>query len=179
MNESVIIVSSQIDAAFLEKFLFVIKEKIADDCTKIHMLIQSKGGSVPIALAIGRLLNNLSVPAITYNMGNVDSAAVMIFAGGQKRFCFPQSSFGLHPLAQEVVGVKTSEDLKIILDEIETDTSRVVGFLAEQSMISSNEWRKRMNAQQRLSAEGAVEIGLATSILTEYPKIVKRCWDII
>ncbi len=178
MNEKVIFVVSQIDTVFLERFLFVLKEKIQNDCIKIHVMIQSKGGSVPIALAIGRLLKNLNVPVTTYNMGNVDSAAVMIFAGGQERLCFPQSSFALHPLSQDITGVKSSDEFKAILHEIESDTARVTDFLAEQTNISSDEWRRRMNARQHLNVKDSVEIGLATGVLSEYPEALKSSWEI-
>jgi ATP-dependent Clp protease protease subunit len=59
-------------------------------------LISSQGGEVLAGLAAYNFLHGLNVDITTYNIGQVDSAANLIFCAGNRRYALPDSRFLLH-----------------------------------------------------------------------------------
>jgi ATP-dependent Clp protease protease subunit len=63
---------------------------------EIIIQISSSGGSSDHGLLAYNYLKQLNIPKTTIGMGNVDSAAVMIFAAGDRRLTMPSCRFVLH-----------------------------------------------------------------------------------
>jgi ATP-dependent protease ClpP protease subunit len=63
---------------------------------KINLLISSGGGDVVEGLNISAFIRALSIPIDTYNIGQIDSVANVIFSSGEKRFAGKNSSFLFH-----------------------------------------------------------------------------------
>lgn len=164
MSEAHIVLMDTINAEKAENILKLIKEKVSDDCTHIHLAIQSPGGSVPIALALANLLLAFSCPITTYNIGNVDSAALIIFAAGTKRICLPKALFHTHPISKKVEGMQTMETLSSLIGEIAEDTRRVTEFLAHRTNEPASTWKALMSKAHIISSEEALKIGLVHSI---------------
>jgi ATP-dependent protease ClpP protease subunit len=154
-----------IDAELAERALNLLREKVSDDCTRIHLALQSPGGSVPVALSLANILQSLPCPISTYNIGNVDSAAVIVFAAGTERICAPEAIFCVHPIGKSVAGVQTVETLSSLIREIEADTERVAKFLARRTeKTPPSQWRQLMSESHVISPDAALEIGLAHRI---------------
>ena len=84
-NESAYTISGMLDQKCLEAFLKFLQNDVPDECTRLHVMICSNGGHISIALAIGQLLRSLPCEVLTYNIANVDSAAIAVFASGKHR----------------------------------------------------------------------------------------------
>lgn len=161
MSEAHIILMDTIDTEKAENILSILKEKVSDDCTQNHLAIQSPGGSVPVALALANLLLSLSCPITTYNIGNVDSAALIIFAAGTKRICSPKALFHTHPISKNVEGIQTIETLSSLIQEIEEDTRRVAEFLADRAKNTpASTWKELMSKTHIISSDEALKMGL-------------------
>jgi len=164
MSEVHLELMDKIDAEKVEHFLKILKEKTADDCTHLHLAIQSRGGSIPIALALANLLINLSIPITTYNIGNIDSSALVVFAAGNKRICSTKGLFRTHPIGKEVKGVQTIETLTLLLQEIKEDTKQVSEFLASRTKITPKNWSEIMHKSVIISSKEALKMGLVHCI---------------
>jgi ATP-dependent protease ClpP protease subunit len=165
MSEAHIVLMDTIDTEKAENILSLLKEKVSDDCTHIHLAIQSPGGSVPVALALANLLLSLSCPITTYNIGNVDSAALIVFAAGTERVCSPEAMFATHPISKKVEGIQTIETLSSLIQEIEEDTRRVAEFIARQTKKEPpSTWRELMSKTHIICSEEALKIGLVHCI---------------
>ena len=165
MNEAHIVLMDTIDTGKAENILSLLKEKVSEDCTHIHLAIQSPGVSVPVALALANLLLALSCPITTYNIGNVDSAALIVFAAGAERICSPKALFLTHPIGKNVEGVQTIETLSSLIQEIEEDTRRVVEFLAQRTKVTpASIWSELMSKPHIISSDEALKIGLVHRI---------------
>jgi len=154
-----------IDSENVEKLIQTIREKVPDACNRIHLAIQSSGGSVPVALALTNVLKSLKCEIKTYNVGNVDSAAIMVFSAGTERVCSVNATFAVHPVEKKVDGLHTVESLKLILNEIENDTEKVAECLSQNikgDLVSA--WKKRMSHPCIINAEEAIAIGLVHKI---------------
>ncbi len=173
MKEDYFIISGYVDEHMVENILYIVKEKISDDCKKLHIAVQSSGGSVPIALAIANLLMSLPCKVFTYNIGNVESAALIIFSAGENRVCSPGARFYIHPIGKEIRGIQTEETLKKYLNEIKQDTERVAQYLANQTRKTNiNKWKKIYAGSSILLPEKAVQMGLVNCI-AEFPFKIK------
>lgn len=142
------------------------------DVNRIHLLLNSSGGSVGLALAIASIIERLPFEVWTYNIGNVDSAAVIVFAAGCKRICLKSGAFSLHPVGKEISGVKTADELQRLCEEIRADEVRLCEFINGRLSRLSVNWQQLMADSTRITAEDAVRIGLADDI-GEIPKGVK------
>jgi ATP-dependent Clp protease protease subunit len=165
MSDEQIVLMGAIDAEQAEKILTQLREKVADDCTHIHLAIQSPGGSVSVALALANLLLSLSCPITTYNIGNVDSAALIVFAAGTERICCPEAMFATHPISKKVEGIQTIATLASLIKEIEEDTRRVTEFIARQTKKEPpSTWRELLSKTQIISSDEALKLGLVHRI---------------
>jgi ATP-dependent protease ClpP protease subunit len=165
MSEAHAILMGPINAELAERALSFLREKVSNDCIRIHLAIQSPGGSVPVALSLANILQSLPCQITTYNIGNVDSAAVILFAAGTERICAREAIFCLHPISKEVTGLQTIDTLSSLVREIEEDTARVTRFLSRRTeKTTPSRWRELMSEPHVISADTAVEIGLANRI---------------
>jgi len=164
-GEAHVVLIGSIDVTLAERMLGFLREKVPEDCPRIHLAIQSPGGSVPVALALANILQALPCPVTTYNIGNVDSAATILFAAGSERVCAPGARFLLHPIKKSVEGYHTLDTLSSLIKEITEDTRRVTELLAQRTgRTAPSRWEELMSAPHSLSSEAAVELGLAHRI---------------
>ena len=162
--EATYTISGMLDQKCLEDFLRFIQNDVSDECERLNILICSNGGHISIALAIGQLLRSLPCEVFTYNIANVDSAAIAIFASGKRRICTPQGTFMFHPAAKEISGAKSAAELRSLADEVDSDAERLTAFLELCTEIPKETWRKQMDLSVNLTAKGAVTAKLAIEI---------------
>ena len=148
----------------LRQLVRFLHEDVPENAACVDVLIESEGGSVAVALAMARLLKALPCPVRTWNLSNVDSAAIVVFAAGIDRFCAPGGGFFFHPVGREVVGAKTAEEFRKIADEIDSDERQVAEFMAESTGSSAETWQVLMRTSRTMSAEEAMATGLAVGI---------------
>lgn len=169
MKEECLIWLDEITTESADKFLHILKEKVSADCDHIHLAIQSRGGSVPVAIGLANLILCLFCKVTTYNIGNVNSAAIILFAAGQERVCSAKALFHMHPISTELKGLQTHDSLLSAAREIEEDTKRVTEFLANRSGITApDSWMDFMMRSHTLYGEEAIQLGLVHRI-GDYP----------
>lgn len=137
---------------------------VDDSCERLHLLINSQGGEVALALALARMLLSLPCEVITYNLANVDSAAILIFVAGAKRLCLSKSRFFFHPPTKQINGSKTARELILLAREIHLDALRIANYLEERTKTSKQIWLKKMKLNTHLGICDAYDLGLITSL---------------
>lgn len=162
--ESTYIISGVIDNMCFNRLLEFVENRVVDSCERLNVKISSGGGNVGVALAMAHFLHTLPCKVHTYNLANVDSAAVVVFASGFRRVSPPHGIFTFHPPSKDMSGRMTSAELRGAAGEIDSDLARIAEFLETRTSVSSEEWRMRMQTSSRLSANEALCIGLVTDI---------------
>src|SRR3989338_1039698 len=76
--------------------------------------ISSSGGSSDHGLLAYNFLKQIGIKKTTIGMGNVDSAAVMLFCAGDKRIAMPSCRFVLHEARATINGEFNGTKLKEI-----------------------------------------------------------------
>ena len=156
--------SGALDSSVLADFYKMLRRAELNSDDEFHLFIQSEGGSVGVGLSIAKMVMGAGCKTVTYNVSNVDSAAVTIFAAGDIRIASPCSVFYVHAIGRELYGVKTAEELRAIITEIDADTARIAEYLSSRTRLSVNDWRDLMTSPCVLTAEKGYEIGLVSSV---------------
>ena len=167
--ESAYTISGLLDQKCLEEFLKFLQNDVPDECTRLHVQICSNGGHISIALAMGQLLHTLPCEVLTYNIANVDSAAIAVFASGKQRICAPHGAFMFHPAVKEVSGAKNATELRALADEVDLDEERLISFLEYCTGTSKRVWKQKMASSTHITATAALSDNLATEV--EKPRL--------
>jgi len=152
----------------IAQLLFLSNE---DTNADIHMYINSPGGSVSGGLAIFDTMQYLRCDVATYNVGLAASMGAMILCGGTKgkRFLLPNARTLLHqPLIGGVLE-GSATDLSIEAEEIVRLRKALYHILSARTGKTVEQVEKDCDRNKWLDARGAVEYGLADTILERMP----------
>lgn len=135
---------------------------------EIIIQVSSGGGSSDHGLLAYNFLTQLSIPKTTIGMGNVDSAAVMIFSAGDKRIAMPSCRFLLHEslttISNGTFNATKLHEIANLNERITTDYCKVVSKITGQKLSSV---MKKVQEGQVMDSEKAKKYGLVTAIQEE------------
>jgi len=133
----------------------------------IDFVITSLGGSSDLAFmvydTVRFILSDLPVRII--GVGDVQSAAIIVFLSGQERIVTPNTKFFFHEFSRsfEHVELNTSDFQRITLQIIH-DQDNYIRVVAEHTNQAPHEVRRWMQKGTFFTAAQAVDIGLAHSV---------------
>jgi ATP-dependent protease ClpP protease subunit len=80
--------------------LSVVSAQIRNHAKKITIVLASPGGDPSSAFAAYNILRSLPIEITTFNAGNIDSAAMLIYCAGKHRYSLPSPArFLIHSAA--------------------------------------------------------------------------------
>ena len=165
-------ITDDISNLVIAQMLFLQGEDASKD---INVYINSPGGSVTAGLAIYDTMQFLRCDVATYCVGQAASMGAVLLAGGhpEKRFLLANNRVLVHqPLIMgELEGPAT--DLEIEAQEILRLRNRLYEILAKHTGQTTEKIEKDCDRNLWLSAEEAIDYGLADRILQKAPEIVK------
>jgi ATP-dependent protease ClpP protease subunit len=89
----------QVDANTVNMLVTLVDAQVRAGSKKIILLLSSAGGETTSAFTAYNYLRGLRTAGVditTFNVGNVDSAATVIYCAGIRRFSLPGTRFILH-----------------------------------------------------------------------------------
>lgn len=101
-NETYIRFTTDISVDSAERLFRILNKLPSENCNKIHLMIHSTGGSFDTAILLYNQLRGFPSEIYTYNIGAVQSGAILLYCAGKKRFCFANSSFMIHDAFIEI-----------------------------------------------------------------------------
>ena len=140
-----------------------------DPKADIHVYINSPGGSVTAGLGIYDTMQFVTCDVSTYCIGQCASmGAVLLTAGAKgKRFCLPNSRVMIH---QPLAGSEgTATELEIHAREFLRLKKRLNGILIHHTGRSIDDIERDTDRDKFLSAEEAVQYGLADRVIDRMP----------
>ena len=107
--------------------------QLMDTAQPIHIIINSGGGAVVAAWQICDIMDLIQTPVYTIGVGNISSAALMIFLNGEygHRILSKRTSVMSHQYTWGVVG--KYDDLKAANSEIDNLYKRMLEFYIEKT----------------------------------------------
>jgi ATP-dependent Clp protease protease subunit len=171
LKERIIQLDEQVDdksAALVRNQLLYLDS--IDSNKDIHLYINSPGGVVSAGLAIVDTINMINADVATYCVGVAASMGAVIFAAGKKgkRFITPYSEIMIHQPSGGMQG--KSEDMEIATKHIMRLKKKLYDFLAKRCDKTYEEIESASRLDNWLTAEEAIEFGIADKILVNEKK---------
>ncbi len=150
------------------KYEHVIPQLVAVEESKeiegLLIILNTVGGDVEAGLAIAELLSTMKTPTASLVLGGGHSIGVPLAVSCKKSFIVPSATMTVHPVRMNglVLGVPQT------LSYFEKMQDRIVNFVATNSKISSEDFKKLMmktgelvmDVGTVLDGEGAVDCGI-------------------
>lgn len=151
----------------------VVTDQATRGNSKITILISSGGGDTTAGLAAYNILRHLNNAEITtFNIGNVDSAAMLLFCAGSKRYSLPGPGTrflihgnGMNPQLGVPVDVNFWDSQ---VQQLKSLNQMVVQVISEASHDKRAEIEAAVRSQTILSPEQAKEWGIVQDIRTDF-----------
>ncbi|MHC4846288.1 MAG: ATP-dependent Clp protease proteolytic subunit [Planctomycetota bacterium] len=174
LEQRIIMVAKPVDRELAASVVSQLLIMDAQDSTKpITMYVNCPGGDADSGFGIYDAMNFIKAPVTTVCLGLAASAAVIIFVGGEdgKRFTLPHSRFLIHQPSSFSQG--QASDIEITANEIIKTRDLYNKILAEKSHRTEKQILKDVSRDFWLSADEAVEYGLASSIIKSMSELTK------
>ena len=157
-------INDDVASLVVAQLLFLESE---DPDADISLYINSPGGSISAGLAIYDTMNYIKPDVSTICVGRAASMAAFLLSSGAKgkRFVLPNAEVMIH---QPLGGMQgQAEDIKIHADHILKIREKMNRILAENTGKSLRQVAKDTDRDNFLSAEEAVEYGLADKVVSK------------
>ena len=129
----------------------------------IYLLFQSSGGYVGDSVCLYNFFRSLTVDLTLYNVGSIQSGAVVAFLGAKKRKTSAPATFMVHRTLVTQQSANTTR-LKAATEGIILDDKRTESILREHLKLTDQQWSDLDNRELYFSGEEAVQVGLANEI---------------
>lgn len=157
-----LVFTSYIDSTTSTTLLKTMVDAINNQHDELHLLLASPGGQVNEGVALYNWIRALPVPVYTYNMGNVNSIANVVYQAGTKRFSATTSSFMFHD-----VGFGFSKETRLELKDLrekvsalQNDRSLISEIMTRHTSLTDSEVNELFNEMAYLDAKRAFERGI-------------------
>ena len=137
----------------------------------IHLLLNSSGGSVQDGFGAYNYLKSVPAKVSTYNIGNVDSIAGIVFQAGARRVCFPMASFLMHGVGGEFQGRVDAQVMEDRLQAIRLDEERIASIYEQHTKLDASVLATKFRQQTVYSASDALAVGLVDDVfVAQFPR---------
>ncbi|MCR4839197.1 MAG: ATP-dependent Clp protease proteolytic subunit [Eubacterium sp.] len=152
--------------ALIEYLLFLDKDEPGQEIT---LCINSPGGEVVSGLAVYDTIQMLKSPVRTICIGTAASMGAILFLAGTRREMLPHTKLMIHdPLLAGLAQPQMALQLRKQADQL-METRDVLGkVISEKSGLPLEKVYEMTAEDCFLTAEKAVELGLATEIIREW-----------
>lgn len=129
----------------------------------VHLLFQTNGGIVGDGIALYNFFRVLPVGMTIYNVGCIASVGVAAYLGAKDRVASKTAAFMMHKSSASLGGF-TAERMSAHLKSLILDDSRVEAIFKNETALTNDHWAIHSRSDLWLSAEEAVQTGIASRI---------------
>ena len=153
------------------KLVKVVASALQQGNTELHLLMSSQGGLVDPGMSIFNFLRGVPLKVTTYNYGNVDSVAGVIYCAGTTRFATPHCKFLIHGITWRVpannnVTELSEQRIREFLGQIDAMKHNIGSVIAEATGKTVEAVASDMTQGLTLTAADAKAYGLVHDIST-------------
>jgi ATP-dependent protease ClpP protease subunit len=141
-----------------------------DRVKSAHILFQSSGGSVGDGVCLYNFFRALRFDVTLYNVGSIQSIAVIAYLGAEHRKTSAHALFQLHRTVLGLQGPNalqavSAAELSALSESADMDDKRTAAILRAHVRLSKKDWEhlRRVNILD-ITAQDSVTIGLAHEI---------------
>lgn len=166
-NERNILISDTITSELALKVMLLLRDLDNQSNDPIYLYINSGGGSVSAGLTIVDNMRLIKSPVYTVCYGLAASMAAIIFSAGDKghRYVLPHAEIMIHQPWRTMEDSYKQSDLEVVSYHMKRTRTALEQLLADASGRSLEEMHDACERDNWLTAEEAIEMGLADKIL--------------
>jgi len=139
------------------------------DVDVINVHIDSPGGAVSAGWAIYNELKQHPARIRTYGEGFIASAALYPFMAGDERYAMNPCAFFFHKMSQGVYG--NTDELRKAAEELDKLNEIGRSAFTDNTPMTAEDVKALEQAETWLSPEEALNLGIATAVMTSKPDI--------
>jgi len=159
--------NAAIDRKSAEQFVMFASDMKNNGFNEINICLNSIGGILDQAYYTFNMIEAIDIKIITWNMGNIQSAANIIYLCGDKRYATPNSTFFFHQTGYDPPTVRITEDfLAERLKAAQYDDNRSAQIIASKTNKSIRDVRDWQNDEVVMNADAAVIHSISHEIRT-------------
>lgn len=153
------------------KLIAAVTDALHKGMTELHLLMSSAGGLVDPGMAIYNFLRGIPVKVFTYNYGNVDSVAGVVYCAGTKRLATPHCKFLIHGITWRFAASSQpiearEQQLREYLGQIDAIKRNIASVIAEATGKKAEDVTADMTKSLTLTADEAKTYGLVHEMTT-------------
>jgi ATP-dependent Clp protease protease subunit len=153
--------SAIIDQLAVQRFFGVLAGAIQEGYNDVHLLMQTAGGNIPDGICLYNFFQSLGPISLSiYNSGNVSSAGVIAYLGGDKRFVSRTGTFMIHRAHATFQGAN-SDAVQARMASLLLDDERNEFILREHIELTPNQWDTHKAFDLYLKADQAIAAKVA------------------
>lgn len=153
----------------------------AEGTSQIHLLISSVGGLIRSAFTAYNFFRTIHIPFFTHNIGNIETAAALLFLSSDRRAASPCSKFLFHSLEWSFYRdhVKFAEVTEAY-ESLKFDIDRYSAIFAERTGGTYDIADCLTGTSRVLDPAKALEAGIVTNPVIAPPAIpeLAKMWSI-
>lgn len=160
----------QVDGTSINSLVNIIDGQTKLGFHRFAILISSTGGETTSAFTAYNYLRGLNVEITTFNVGNVDSAATVLYCAGSKRYSLPNTRFLLHGASVGVPGPSmiNAETLETQLALVNNQNQMMTHVISATTKKKETDFANIFRGQTIWTPEEAKSWGLVQEIRTEF-----------
>jgi ATP-dependent Clp protease protease subunit len=144
----------------------------------VHALFQSSGGSVADGVFLYNLFRTLPIELTLYNGGQICSAALIAYLGATHRKTNTRGTFMVHRSTLNPQPA-TSKNLRHVAQSLALDDARTEAILRAHVKFPDELWREMQYHDLHLSADEAIEYGIAEGIGDFGPPVGSSVYNLL
>jgi ATP-dependent protease ClpP protease subunit len=155
-----------IDRKAAQVLLTTVQQAIDLKATKITLCLSSPGGVPDQAFYAYEVLvaQSSQVELVTHNLGTVQSAAMILFLAGTKRYAVPNATFLVHATTHNTGGSVTIDHVTYGAASIEADDVRAMTIMAERTGKDMKTVRQWFRGQKLRDTTFASEVNIISEV---------------
>ena len=138
----------------------------------IKLFFYSYGGSLDVNHSFIDVIETSVTPVIGINMGQACSAACFIYMACKERYALPHSSFLIHQGGVDGGFSGTYEQVVAAIVEYQRQMEALANYIMAHTKITPEEMEENFSSEWYLTAEQAVEKGVATKIISSIEEVI-------
>jgi ATP-dependent Clp protease protease subunit len=129
----------------------------------IHFLLESFGGFVGDGIALYNFFRTLPMDLTIYNVGSIQSIAVIAYLGAKNRKASASAAFMIHRVSMSNQ-TATASSLHAVAKSIAIDDQRIEAILRKHLTLKPEDWTALDHHDLHFSAEESVKAGIANEV---------------
>jgi ATP-dependent Clp protease protease subunit len=156
---------ADVNVPTVNQLLGICGQQVQAGVKRLHLMISSNGGNVHAGISAYNTLKAMPVELHTYNMGNVDSIATVIYLSGARRVATPRCSFLFHGVSYTFQNAQLHQTaLEEHLEALRKDQKLIGDVIADRTRIDADEIRKMFLRAACVPPDEAVAKGISHDV---------------